>query len=470
MVNHLANIFVDGARYPDGRHRLPASLATQFEQSQGFRFLVSLRSGVGGHQQDAGGLPTSRDACVALCGVATPSTVYQWRRVRDGLIAEMVRSLSFLEEQARDGSLGELGPVTREHTPLGGSATASRVDDGTAAARSMTTPVALPAPPPLALPPAPVVSFAPDPPAQPSPPHSPAPSIAPMIKPTPVPQPVDIGIVIALPEELRVFLELTGSYEPHPDRNLVAYLFSRGNYRCAVTLVGEMGEAQAAVFTDRLIAGVDPGILVSMGIAGGLNDLLAGDVHVPAQAVQYLQDSKAEATADGGFTIIPGAPAYRPDFGLLDDVRNLEFRHPAEHRSWVEACAADFAALLPDVAKRDRLIAAKHVRSDVRILVDGHVATGPVVGASKAYAGRVRCHDRQIKSIEMESAAVLLAAQNRRDPRRAIAIRAISDFGDEHKKELDAQGDGVLRRYSMRNAVRLLFTLLYVGAFAKNPR
>jgi nucleoside phosphorylase len=38
-----------------------------------------------------------------------------------------------------------------------------------------------------------------------------------------------------------------------------------------------MGETQAGMFTERLIAALDPGIILSMGIAGGLNDLLAGD-------------------------------------------------------------------------------------------------------------------------------------------------------------------------------------------------
>ena len=48
----------------------------------------------------------------------------------------------------------------------------------------------------------------------------------------------------------------------------------------------------------------------------------------------------------------------------------------------------------------------------------------------------------------MESAAVLLAAQARHDPARALAIRGISDFGDDRKQaqiitaEADAQAAG----------------------------
>ena len=286
----------------------------------------------------------------------------------------------------------------------------------------------------------------------------------------PTTQHVDVGIVIALPEELREILALAGNYARHPSVDQDTYIFTRRTYCCAVTLVGEMGETQAGVFTDRLITTLDPGIILSMGIAGGLNDLLAGDIHVPSQAVQYLQDGKAAPAASGGFGFVPGAPAYRADFALLKAVRAFEFDHPTAHKQWVAACAADLAELLSDTGKRAALVSEKQVRGDVRLLADGHVATGPVVGAAKAFSDWVRTYDRNVKSLEMEAAAILLAAQTRTKPKRALAIRAISDFGDEHKKELDQKGDGVLRKYAMRNAVRLLWALLDAEALPHHPR
>jgi nucleoside phosphorylase len=282
-------------------------------------------------------------------------------------------------------------------------------------------------------------------------------------------QPVDIGIVVALREELRELLDLTGGHAPDPYADLDSYLFSRGPYRCAVTLVGEMGSTQASLFTERLTARLDPGVILSIGIAGGVNDLLAGDVHVPPQAVEYIQDAKASPAGPGGFAIVPGAPAYRADFALLKAARGFEFNHPAAHAAWVAACADDLVELLPDDVKRSALIAERNIRSKVALLTDGHVATGPIVGAAKAFSNWIRSHDRQVKSLEMESAAVLLAAQTRTEPKRALAIRGISDFGDEHKKELDQKGDGVLRRYAMRNAVRLLWALLDVNALPLRP-
>lgn len=290
-----------------------------------------------------------------------------------------------------------------------------------------------------------------------------APSPAKSMPDKPTRQPIDLGIVIALPEELRELLDLldlSGSHSRHPADDLDAYLFTRGPYRCAVTLVGEMGETQAGMLTERFISRLDPGIILSIGIAGGVNDLLVGDVHVPLQAVQYTQDAKASPAGGGGFAIVPGAPAYRADFALHKAVRAFEFNHRAAHTQWIADCAADLAVLLPDAAKRAGLVTAQQVRGAVRLLADGHVATGPIVGAARAFSDWIRTHDRNIKSLEMESAAVLLAAQNRTETKRAFAIRGISDFGDEHKKELDSKGDGVLRRFAMRNAVRLLWALL----------
>jgi nucleoside phosphorylase len=107
-------------------------------------------------------------------------------------------------------------------------------------------------------------------------------------------------------------------------------------------------------------------------------------------------------------------------------VRAFEFDHPAAHKRWIADGAADLAKLLPDAAKRAALVADKQVRDDVRLLADGHVATGPIVGAARAFSDWIRTHDRNVKSLEMEAAAVLLAAQTRTEPKRALTIRVFS--------------------------------------------
>lgn len=306
-----------------------------------------------------------------------------------------------------------------------------------------------------------------------SPPVTPPCPPTPLLQRAPSPmrtlqRPLDLGVVVALPEELREFLQLAGRNTPHYDANLDSYLFERGPYRCTATLVGDMGEAHATRVTERLIALWDPGSVVVVGIAAGVHDdLRVGDVHVAPQAVEYMQDAKAAATASGGFTIVPGAPAYRADYALLAAVRRFEFSESASYRRWLNDGHIDLEALVPDASARDRLFASDLVRRDPRLLADGHVATGPVVGASAAFSAWIRTHDRNIKALEMESAAVLLAAQTRSAPKRALAIRGISDYGDDRKQALDGIGGGTLRRYAMRNAVRLLLALLDAGSWPR---
>jgi nucleoside phosphorylase len=272
---------------------------------------------------------------------------------------------------------------------------------------------------------------------------------------------LDLGIVVALPEELRELLGLARPFTPLHQANLDSYVFERGPYRCAATLVRDMGEVKATRVTERLISLWDPGCIVVVGVTGGVHDdLRVGDVHVPSQGVQYVQDA-------GGFAIVPGAPAYRADTAFLAAVRTFEQSHEAAYQRWLADGRADLADLIPEAPARDRLFAENLVHPDVRLLADGHVATGPGAEGSAAFSTWIRTHDHEVKSLEMESAAVLLAAQGRDDPARTLAIRGISDFGDDRKQALERVGGGALRQYAMRNAVRLLFALLDARAWPR---
>ncbi|UQA57153.1 tetratricopeptide repeat protein [Polyangium aurulentum] len=309
-----------------------------------------------------------------------------------------------------------------------------------------------------------------------SPPATPTPAPTPphtMPSDLPSPQrPVDIGIVVALQEEFRELWATCGPYKAHKDDVLTSYRFERGPYSVVAAFVGEMGESQATRVTERMISLWQPASIVVVGIAAGVHDdLRLGDVYVPPQAVQYMQDAKASPKKDdpSAFTLVPGAPAYRADHALLDAVRNLEFEHPEIHRRFRAECAKDLETLVRDASMRERLFAEDLVRREPTLLADGHVATGPVVGAAAAFSAWIRTHDRNVKALEMESAAVLLAAQTRGTPKRALAIRGISDHGDDRKKALDEIGGGSLRKYAMRNAVRLLWALLDAKALP-NPR
>ena len=284
-------------------------------------------------------------------------------------------------------------------------------------------------------------------------------------------QPITLVIVVALKEETKELLSLVNPHTPRDDGAMNSYVFTRGPHACVVTMVGAMGETEAGRVAERQIACFEPATVITMGISGAIHeDLRVGDVYVPAQAEQYMQDGSARPDGKGGFVIVPGAPASRADNYLHTLVTGFDFNHTDAYDRWRKACRDDLEELLPAAAVRERLVREGVLREAVGMRTDGHEASGPVVVASPEFAAWIRGHDRNVKAADMESAAVLIAAQHRKDPKRALVIRGISDNGDPRKKELDAIGDGALRKYAMRNAVRLLLALLDVGAFPQNPR
>jgi nucleoside phosphorylase len=312
----------------------------------------------------------------------------------------------------------------------------------------------------------------PFPPTAPTPSPSPSAPVSSNLMTTPAAlQLVDLGIIVALQQETGELLDLAGDYTPHGDGDMNSYLFTRSTYRCAVTFVGAMGEMEAARITERHIGLFDPESVISIGISGGVHDdLRVGDVYVPTQAVQYIQGGKASPTDDGGFIIRPGADVSRVDDHLHTETIGFKFNHKTAYRQWRDDCRKDFEALLTDPAIRERLIAKDLVRRDVALLAEGHEASGPVVSGASAFSAWIQSHDRNVKAVDMECAAVVRAAEARKHRKRALVIRGISDYGDPRKKELDAIGGGSLRKYAMRNAVRLLWALLDAGTLPHHTR
>jgi nucleoside phosphorylase len=90
-------------------------------------------------------------------------------------------------------------------------------------------------------------------------------------------------------------------------------------------------------------------------------------------------------------------------------------------------------------------------------ILEARVASGPTVSQSTSFNEWLKKHrDRTLKSLEMESAGVALAAYLQKMQRRTLILRGISDFGDKRKKELDGIEKGLLRRLAVRNAFRVL--------------
>lgn len=280
-----------------------------------------------------------------------------------------------------------------------------------------------------------------------------------------------LGIVIALGEEFaELFREIEGSFFPDrdPDTGRNYYFFDRASsatgktYRNVATFVGGMGPTSAALVSQAMMIRYAPQTMVMLGIAGGIDsDVRIGDIIIPTVVDAYLENSKAEKSASGdGFEFILGGEPFRPSTGWIRLVEHLPFAHRDIFARWQEECADDWLALMPDAAVREELVAKSCVREKVG-LVTGHLASGPTVGAAEKFSEWLKTHrDRKYLALEMEAAGLMAAANEYLHAKDTLVVRAVSDFGDERKKEMEKKSKGALRRYAVRNTIRLLWLLV----------
>jgi nucleoside phosphorylase len=277
----------------------------------------------------------------------------------------------------------------------------------------------------------------------------------------------DIGIIIALKEEFRELASIAGQFssvehDAELGHHYYGFMYPFGasdGRRCVATMIGDMGPGKAVLATERFISTRKPSLLVMVGISASLHkDLRAGDVFVATQIDLYLEAGKA-AGADGEpFELDPGGSVYRAPRDIINAVQNFEFAAPASYAVWQAKCSRTWESLANGTT-RAALVAKGFVRG-TPALEECQLASGVLVGASTAFAAWVRRRDRQIKALDMEAGGAMVAAIERTDPKRIVVLRGVSDFGDERKGELDALGEGILRRYAMRNALDLLWGLL----------
>jgi nucleoside phosphorylase len=290
--------------------------------------------------------------------------------------------------------------------------------------------------------------------------------------PLSTPSPVDVGIVIALREEFTEFYkEIKDQCQPLQDAETGRYYYhfehasanANYKYQCVATFAGDMGSVKAGLLTQRLISQWKPRTLVMLGIAAALSkDVQLGDVIVASQVDAYLENSKAVPASDrNGYVFTFGGEVYRSSSDLLNAARNFEFVYGDSYQDWQAYCASELQQLVP-TEDLENLITRRLVSDQVR-MVDGHLASGPTVGASQAFTDWLKTRDRKYLALEMEAAGLMAAVYEEADPKRTLVLRAISDFGDERKGELDEIEEGAFRRYAMRNAIQVLWKFFDTG-------
>ncbi len=146
-----------------------------------------------------------------------------------------------------------------------------------------------------------------------------------------------------------------------------------------------MGAVKASLTTQRLISQWEPRTLVMIGIAAALSkDVRIGDIVIASQVDAYLENSKAVPGTDGeGYVFTLSGEVYRSSSALLHDIQNFEFVHPEIFQNWQASCRRELQQLVPRESF-NQLIANKRLR-DQAIIADGHLASGPTVGAAPAF-------------------------------------------------------------------------------------
>jgi nucleoside phosphorylase len=289
-------------------------------------------------------------------------------------------------------------------------------------------------------------------------------SVAPSLDHSDAADIVDVALIVALREEFRVLhRQIAATATVVEDAGQHYYQFEASSvrerpYRSVATFIGEMGPGFAGVVTQKLIDRWKPETVVVVGIAAGLHkDVRVGDVMIASQVDNYMDATKAVDAPNDAFVLLHGGNSFQVNAALVARVRNFEFQHTDVYNSWRDRSAERFAKL-PATAQA---LSDKVVRSRPE-LIDGHLACGPVVGASGNFASWLQTRDRNIRALEMESGGTMISA-HLSPGTIGMVVRGISDLGDDRKSQLDNIGDGCLRTYAMETALDLLWSIMNVG-------
>jgi nucleoside phosphorylase len=275
---------------------------------------------------------------------------------------------------------------------------------------------------------------------------------------------VDVAVLVALKEEFRELHPwLGGNVQLVEEDGQTYYLFRApgpgGPYQGVALFMGDMGPTAAAIISTKMMNRWQPATVALIGIAAGMHrDVGLGDVVVATQIDAYIERAKAVDEAET-FVLNTAGEVYRADRAILGRVENLEFGHQPVFAEWRARC---ISALEREGLRINELPSGLHVPAQPSIR-EGHLASGPIVGASANFGDWLKRRDRGYLALEMESGGVLMAAHHKEQGPRTLVVRGISDFGDARKSDVDGVGAGGIRRWAMNNAIALVWALLGAG-------
>jgi len=232
----------------------------------------------------------------------------------------------------------------------------------------------------------------------------------------------DVGVVVALEEELAPFRELLEDWREVPVAYDPARYFTgkiqRGSGYATVVAVASprMGLPTAAVTTTKLIISFRPRYLITSGICAGVKEKTQiGDILVSDPCFDW-GSGKWVASDSGALTFRPAAYPWRLSESLRREVAAL-----GEKSDLLSNLARGFNGGRP---------------SNVPVVIIDAMASGGSVLQAEALMADVRAQHKNLIGIDMESYGVLTAAEYcGAPPPRAIAVKSVCDFGDGEKND-----------------------------------
>lgn len=232
----------------------------------------------------------------------------------------------------------------------------------------------------------------------------------------------DLAIICALDKiELESIKNLPGSWKENKLKNdsTIYYTGVFNSEGKSINVVAaaapQMGMPAAAVLAMKLIHNFRPEYLVMTGIAAGVRGKVSlGDILVADPSWDY---GAGKITDDGGTSL------------FLPEPRQIRIE--------------------PEISEKIQSISSKQQIFDViknrcpfdtpswpLSLYIGPVASGASVIANSNIAQDIISHNRNLIGIEMETYAVLYAAQHCMKPRpKSFSVKSVCDFADEEKND-----------------------------------
>lgn len=234
----------------------------------------------------------------------------------------------------------------------------------------------------------------------------------------------DLGIFVALEEELASILSLDGQWTQIEVRHDHARYYSGrftgelGGINVVVTSAPRMGMPAAAVAASKLIYSFRPRLVAVAGICAGvrgkteIGDILVADPCFDWGAGKWLKNPTTDA-----IQFHPAAYQWRLDESLRVAARTV----------------ADTPGVLSRIHESFN---GERPAQQPKVVIDA-MASGASVLQAAATMKDVREQHKNLVGIEMESYAVFTAAEYSSEPRpKCISIKSVCDFGDESKSDI----------------------------------